>query len=47
MKDVQAFTVFMLIWVTAFAVYTKVLGSGNSMENGNEWGGYPGTNKDF
>lgn len=39
----------MLIWITAFAIYTKVLGSGNSMENQNagEWGGYPGTNTDF
>lgn len=37
----------MFIWITAFAIYTKVLGSGNSMENSNEWGGYPGTNTDF
>jgi hypothetical protein len=37
----------MFIWISAFAIYTKVLGSGNSMENHNEWGGYPGTTADF
>jgi hypothetical protein len=47
MHDVKDFSVFMFIWITAFAIFTKVLGSGNSMENGNEWGGYPGTNTDF
>jgi hypothetical protein len=49
MHDVKNFSAFMFIWITAFAIYTKVLGSGNSMENtnANEWGGYPGTNTDF
>ena len=48
-KDVKYFNIFMVIWITAFAIYTKILGSGNSQTNtdAGEWGGYPGTNNDF
>jgi hypothetical protein len=36
----------MLIWITACALFTKILGSDNSMGASGEWGGYPGISND-
>jgi len=37
----------MFIWITACALFTKILGSDNSMGASDEWGGFPGTETDF